>query len=56
MCVCVGFVICGCVYVWVLFCLGCFDNCVVILVLCVLVFTGFCIIRLCIFILFFCLY
>jgi len=32
-CVCVGFVMCGC-----------FDNCVVVLVICVLVFTVFCII------------
>ena len=33
MCVCVGFVICGC-----------FDNCVGILVICVHVFTVFCIV------------
>jgi hypothetical protein len=32
-CVCVGFVMCGC-----------FDNCVVGLVICVLVFTVFCIV------------
>jgi hypothetical protein len=31
-CVCVGFVMCGC-----------FDNCVGVLVICVLVFTVFCI-------------
>jgi len=46
-CVCVGFVMCGCVYVWVCnvwvcVCVGgCFDNCVGILVICVLVFTVF---------------
>jgi len=34
-CVCVGFVICGC-----------FDNCVGVLVICVLVFTVFCIVSL----------
>ena len=47
-CVCTGFAMCGC-----------FDNCVVVLVICVLVFTVFCIVctvfvvlfRLCIFIL-----
>ena len=33
MCVCVGFVLCGC-----------FDNCVRILVICVPVFTVFCIV------------
>ena len=43
-----GFVMCGCVYVWVLQCVGvcrygCFDNCVRVLVLCVLIFTVFCI-------------
>ena len=32
-CVCVGFVMCGC-----------FDNCVGILVICVLVFTVFCVV------------
>ena len=32
-CVCVGFVMCGC-----------FDNCVGVLVICVLVFTVFCIV------------
>ena len=37
-CVCVymGFLMCGCVYVWVLQCVG-------VLVICVLVFTVFCI-------------
>jgi hypothetical protein len=39
-CVCVGFVMCGC-----------FDNCVGVLVICVLVFTVFFVLlRLCIFI------
>ena len=33
MCVCVGFVMCGC-----------FDNCVDVLVICVLVFTVFCVV------------
>jgi hypothetical protein len=33
-CVCVGFVMCGC-----------FDNCMGILVICVLVFTVFCVVR-----------
>ena len=32
-CVCVGFVMCGC-----------FDNCVGVLVICLLVFTAFCIV------------
>jgi hypothetical protein len=63
-CVCVGFVMCGCVYVWVCVCVGvcmcgCSDNCMSVLVLRVLVFTVFCIVctvffvlfRLCIFIL-----
>jgi hypothetical protein len=41
-----GFVMCGCVYVWVLKCVGvcmcgCFDNCMDVLVICVLVFTEF---------------
>jgi len=36
-CVYVGFVMCGCVHVWVLQCVG-------ILVICVLVFTVFCIV------------
>jgi hypothetical protein len=45
-CVGVGFVMCGCVYVWVCVCVGfvmcgCSDNCVGILVICVLVFTLF---------------
>ena len=44
--VCLCFVMCGCVYVWVLLCVGfvmcgCFDNCVGVLVICVLVFTVF---------------
>jgi len=50
---CVGFLMCGCVYVCV-----CFDNCVGVLVICVLVFSVFYIVycvlvlfRLCIFIL-----
>ena len=36
-CVCVEFVVCGCVYVWSLLCVG-------VLVICVLVFTVFCIV------------
>jgi hypothetical protein len=32
-CVCVGFVMCGC-----------FDNCVGVLVICILVFTAFCVV------------
>ena len=49
-CVCVGFVICVCVRgfcnVWVCLCMGfvtsgSFDNCVGVLVICVLVFTVF---------------
>jgi hypothetical protein len=51
-CVCMGFVMCGCVCmhgfcnVWVCVCMGfvmcgCFDNCVGVLVICVLVFTVF---------------
>ena len=47
MCVCV---MCGCVCVDFVMC-ACFDNCVGVLVICVLVFTVFCIVRLCIFIL-----
>jgi hypothetical protein len=63
-CVCVGFVMCRCLYVWVLLCVGvcmcgycyvwvcvcvgfvmcgCFDNCMFVLVICVLLFTVFCI-------------
>ena len=56
-CVCVGFVMCVCVCgfcnVWVCVCVcvcegglvmcGCFENCVGDLVICVLVFTVFCI-------------
>jgi len=43
-CVCMGFVMCGCVYVWV--CMYGFCNvwmcvCVGVLVICVLVFTVF---------------
>ena len=55
-CVCVGFVMCGCVYVWVCVCVGfvmCgeFENCVGVLVKCVLVYTVFFVLfRLCIFI------
>jgi hypothetical protein len=53
-CVCLGFVMCVCVYgfcnVWVCVCVGfvmcrCFDNCVGVLELCVLVFTVLCIVR-----------
>ena len=36
-CVCVGFVMCGCVYVWVLYSLG-------VLVICILMFTMFCVV------------
>jgi hypothetical protein len=48
-CVCVGFVMCGCVYVWMCVCVdfvmwGCFENCVGVLVIFVLVFTVFCIV------------
>jgi len=39
MCVCMGSVMCGCVYVWVLQCVKGFDNCVGVLIICVLVFT-----------------
>jgi hypothetical protein len=40
-CVCVGFLMCGCVYVWDFLCVGvcmcdCFENCLVVLVICVL--------------------
>jgi hypothetical protein len=47
-CVYVGFLMCWCVYVWVLQCVGWymygyFDNCAGVLVICVLVFTVFCI-------------
>jgi hypothetical protein len=35
--VCVGFVMCRCLYVWFLLCVG-------VLVICVLVFTVFCIV------------
>jgi len=34
-----GSVMCGCVYVWVLQCVKGFDNCVGVLIICVLVFT-----------------
>ena len=37
-CVCVGYVMCGCVR------RGDFDNCMGVLVICVLVFTVFCIV------------
>jgi hypothetical protein len=37
------FVICWCVYVCYVLC-GCFDNCVSVLVVCVLVFIVFCIV------------
>jgi hypothetical protein len=41
-CVCVGFLMCGCVCVCVGFLTcGCFDNCVGVLTICVLVFTVF---------------
>jgi len=48
-CVRVGVCTCGCCYVWVLLCLGvCMcgysDNCVGVLVICVLVFPVFCIV------------
>jgi len=43
-CLCVGFVMCGFCNVWVSLCDGCFDNCVGVLVICVLVFTVFCIV------------
>jgi hypothetical protein len=38
---------CGCVHVWVCVCVGfvmcgCFDNCVGVSVMCVVVFTVFC--------------
>ena len=41
---------CGCMYVWVLKCVGvgmcgCFDNCVGVLVICVFVFNVFCTFR-----------
>ena len=36
-CVRVGFVMCGCVYVWVLYCVGVFE-------ICELVFSGLCIV------------
>ena len=42
-CLCVGFVMCGCVCVGFAMC-GCFDYCVVVLAICVLVFTVFCIV------------
>ena len=46
-CVRMGFVMCGCVYIlWICVCVGfvmcgCFDNCVCVLVIRVLVFTLF---------------
>jgi len=47
--VCVGFVLCECMYVCMYVCMGfvlceCFDNCVGVLVIRVLVFTMFCIV------------
>ena len=47
-CICVVFVTCECVSVWVLQCVsfvvcGCFDNCVGVLVICVLLFIAFCV-------------
>jgi hypothetical protein len=65
LCVGMGFVMCGCVCMWIFQCAGvciyefcnvwvcvyvsfvmcgCFDNCVSVLIICVLVFTVFCII------------
>jgi hypothetical protein len=42
-CVCVGSVMCGCICVGFVMC-GYFDNCVGVLVICVLVFIEFCIV------------
>jgi hypothetical protein len=55
-CVCVGVCMYGFCSVWVCICVGfvmcgCFDNCVGVLVICVLVFTVFVLFRLRIFIL-----
>ena len=49
MCVCVFVHMCGFCNVWVCVCVGfvtyvCFDNCVGVLVICLLVFTVFCIV------------
>ena len=49
MCVCVGVCMYGFCNVWVCVCMGfvmceCFDNCVGVLVICILVFTVFCIV------------
>jgi len=41
MCVRMGSVMCGFVYLWGFIMCGCFDNCVGVLVICVLVFTVF---------------
>ena len=48
-CVCADFVMCGCVYVFVCLCICGFSNawvcvCVGVLVICLLVFTVFCIV------------
>ena len=43
-CVCVGFVMCVCVCMCGFLMCGCFDNCVGVLVIRVLVFTVFCIV------------
>ena len=42
---------CGCVYMWVFVICECFDNCVIVLVICLLVFTVFVLFLLCVFIL-----
>ena len=55
-CVCVGFLMCGCVYVWVFLMCGCFENCVGVWVICVLVFTVFCIVCTVCLYCFFCMY
>ena len=42
-CVCVGFVMCGCVYVYMGFVMcGCFDSCVGVLVICVFIVFLYC--------------
>jgi len=56
-CVCVYFLMCGFVYLWIFnvwLCVwlgfvmsGCFDKCVGILLICVLVFTAFSVVKLC---------
>jgi len=55
-CVCVGFVICGCFVMFGCVCVGflmcgCFDICAVFWIICILVITVFLSFRLCIFIL-----